>query len=63
MLLLLLSKLFSPGGFSPTVGEKPVVCVCDELALNFAVQKDWREKRDEFKKIVRRLVRKSQEML
>jgi ubiquitin-conjugating enzyme E2 G1 len=31
--------------------------------LNYAVQKDWREKRDEFKKKVRRLVRKSQEML
>lgn len=34
-------------------------------ALKFVVlvQKDWREKRDDFKKKVRRIVRKSQEML
>jgi hypothetical protein len=31
--------------------------------MNLAVQKDWREKRAEFKKKVRSLVRKSQEML
>jgi hypothetical protein len=33
------------------------------LHLSFLLQKDWREKRDEFKKKVRRIVRKSQEML
>ncbi|CAN6327969.1 unnamed protein product, partial [Urochloa humidicola] len=35
----------------------------DESPANIEAAKDWREKRDEFKKKVRRIVRKSQEML
>jgi hypothetical protein len=40
-----------------------IVCVSDKICSDFCLQKDWRENRDEFKKKVRRLVRKSQEML
>uniref|UniRef100_A0A0E0CA32 E2 ubiquitin-conjugating enzyme n=1 Tax=Oryza meridionalis TaxID=40149 RepID=A0A0E0CA32_9ORYZ len=35
----------------------------DESPANIEAAKEWREKRDDFKKKVRRLVRKSQEML
>lgn len=35
----------------------------DESPANIEAAKDWREKQDEFKKKVRRAVRKSQEML
>lgn len=35
----------------------------DESPANIEAAKDWRDKRDEFKKKVRRAVRKSQEML
>ncbi|KAF2931134.1 hypothetical protein DAI22_05g187300 [Oryza sativa Japonica Group] len=35
----------------------------DESPANIEAAKDWREKRDDFKKKVRRIVRKSQEML
>jgi hypothetical protein len=33
------------------------------IPVIFLMQKEWREKRDDFKKKVRRIVRKSQEML
>ncbi|XP_025814937.1 ubiquitin-conjugating enzyme E2 7-like isoform X2 [Panicum hallii] len=35
----------------------------DESPANIEAAKEWREKRDDFKKKVRRIVRKSQEML
>jgi len=35
----------------------------DESPANIEAAKEWREKREDFKKMVRRVVRKSQEML
>ncbi|NDW60523.1 ubiquitin-conjugating enzyme E2, partial [Yangia sp. PrR004] len=35
----------------------------DESPANIEAAKEWREKREDFKKKVRRIVRKSQEML
>ena len=58
--------------------NKPTYCLCNQVSYGemvacdndfwsfiheFVLQKDWREKRDEFKKKVRQCVRKSQEML
>jgi ubiquitin-conjugating enzyme E2 G1 len=37
--------------------------VSESVPAIFLVQKEWREKREDFKKKVRRIVRKSQEML
>ena len=73
--IIAVSILFSPGVSSQHLvwlaSSLVFVCIhCKTYSLciwwtlfYFAVQKDWREKRDEFKKKVRRLVRKSQEML
>ncbi|WVZ68241.1 hypothetical protein U9M48_017202 [Paspalum notatum var. saurae] len=63
---------FSPYSFCSAIGnvESIVLSIIsmlsspnDESPANIEAAKEWREKREDFKKKVRRIVRKSQEML
>ncbi|AQK94261.1 ubiquitin-conjugating enzyme E2 7 isoform X1 [Zea mays] len=62
IVLSIISMLSSPNDESPANIEAAMPLV-SEVIHDFALQKDWREKRDEFKKKVRQCVRRSQEML
>uniref|UniRef100_J3L5P3 E2 ubiquitin-conjugating enzyme n=1 Tax=Oryza brachyantha TaxID=4533 RepID=J3L5P3_ORYBR len=62
IVLSIISMLSSPNDESPANIEA-AVDLCSEFLADVLAQKEWRETRDDFKKKVRRLVRKSQEML
>ncbi|PWZ17457.1 Ubiquitin-conjugating enzyme E2 7 [Zea mays] len=62
IVLSIISMLSSPNDESPANIEAAIPLISEVLYMN-VLQKDWREKRDEFKKKVRQCVRKSQEML
>lgn len=55
---------FGKGILSPSAGcFELIICTNFSVYLGGLLQKEWRERRDDFKKKVSRCVRRSQEML